>query len=443
MSDIDAAVVQCLDDLRQHTRQESISLNIANTSRSVGASASYHVSGSFGPDGVPRAHFKDEELAINLLGTAGQSFGAFLTGGLRMALDGDGNDYVGKGLSGGTLVIKGYDQTSGVAVGNACLYGATGGRLFLRGMAAQRFAVRNSGAVAVLEGNLAHPHVNPAHRSDSILSGAGDHCCEYMTGGICVVLGKVGKNFAAGMTGMLSLILNTRDSLSHFKNDLGGLAYVWCPTTREDTFRKRCNLESVSIYRLSEIDPGDAEQVRSLLQDHVRFTGSSTASTILARWSDAKQEFLKVYPNDFRRVLEERMKAPSIDMKSRPSSYAALIVAHATANLTRLLCRNNVKRNQDVNDIEDLIAKYKDIVPKGQDAKVGGFMRYPRKKASLRRITERLVDFEELYPPHESENEVAAKKMQSARCMDCGTPFCQSETGAFHVACWNHWVDLT
>ncbi len=193
---------------------------------------------------------------MSLRGSAGQSFGAFLASGVRMEVVGDANDYVGKGLSGGTLVIRGHGEAMmGVTAGNACLYGATSGRLFLHGRAAQRFGVRNSGAVAVIEG-------------------AGDHCCEYMTGGICVVLGKVGKNFAAGMT--------------------GGLAYVWCPTTgtgggdqdREADFRRQCNMELVSLYKLNEVDPADAEQVRALIQQHADYTGSRVAAELLARWPE-------------------------------------------------------------------------------------------------------------------------------------------------------------
>jgi glutamate synthase domain-containing protein 3 len=189
-------------------------------------------------------------VAVSLRGSAGQSFGAFLAAGVRMEVIGDANDYVGKGLSGGTLVIRGHGESMmGVTAGNACLYGATSGRLFLHGRAAQRFGVRNSGAVAVIEG-------------------AGDHCCEYMTGGICVVLGKVGKNFAAGMT--------------------GGLAYVWCPGGDDTIFRSQCNMEMVSLYKLDQVEAGDAEQVRALVRQHADYTGSRVATELLAKWPEVR-----------------------------------------------------------------------------------------------------------------------------------------------------------
>lgn len=386
---VDAAITASLDKVASsdpNTTKEpiAIDLNVENTSRSVGATASYHVSRLFGPDGLPHG----QEVAVSLRGSAGQSFGAFLASGVRMEVVGDANDYVGKGLSGGTLVIRGHGEAMmGVTAGNACLYGATSGRLFLHGRAAQRFGVRNSGAVAVIEG-------------------AGDHCCEYMTGGICVVLGKVGKNFAAGMT--------------------GGLAYVWCPTgggdqDREADFRRQCNMEMVSLYKLNEVEPADAEQVRALIQQHADYTGSRVAAELLGRWPEAVGEFIKVYPNDYRRVMEERRWEGGLASVQKPPTPAQQP-------------KNELvdQQHKKVGDIEDMIEKYKNVVPTGTEAKIRGFMRYPRKKHALRPTKERVSDFGEIFvahadadgPAHEEE-----KKTQAARCMDCGVPFCQSETG--------------
>jgi glutamate synthase (NADPH/NADH) large chain len=246
----------------------------------------------FGHEGSPQ-----DSITIRLKGTAGQSFGAFLAHGVTLELSGDGNDYVGKGLSGGRVIVRQpdgvrRDPAENIIVGNTVLYGAIAGEAYFQGVAGERFAVRNSGAVAVVEG-------------------AGDHCCEYMTGGVVAVLGPVGRNFAAGMS--------------------GGIAYVYDPDGR---FEQQCNLASVELERIappgnswgdgqpvqraiSVSDNGmghllrhDAERLRILLERHRLATGSARATELLADWPKSLPQFIKVVPNDFRRALSEIDTAP-------------------------------------------------------------------------------------------------------------------------------------
>jgi glutamate synthase (NADPH/NADH) large chain len=210
----------------------------------------------FGGKGLP-----DDTIEVSLHGTAGQSFGAFVPSGVTLRLTGDANDYVGKGLSGGRLVIRPDARAPFVAeaqiiAGNTILYGATGGELFCRGCVGERFAVRNSGATAVVEG-------------------VGDHGCEYMTGGAVVVLGPTGRNFAAGMS--------------------GGKAFVWQLDPR------LVNRELVDLERLST---EDRLTVHELVERHLAETGSAVAAGLLSRWMTAAEEFTAVIPRDYKRVLE-------------------------------------------------------------------------------------------------------------------------------------------
>ena len=233
-----------------------LDLPVANTDRSVGTMVSGKIARAFGHEGL-----EDNSLHLRLTGTAGQSLGAFLARGVTLELIGDANDYVGKGLSGGRVVVRPPDGLARIAaanivVGNTCLYGATSGEAFFSGVAGERFAVRNSGATAVVEG-------------------VGDHGCEYMTGGLVVVLGATGRNFAAGMS--------------------GGVAYVWDP---EDALAGRCNRAGV------ELDPvDDAGLLRSLIEQHRRWTGSARAGEILADWQSALSQFVMVMPTEYRRAL--------------------------------------------------------------------------------------------------------------------------------------------
>ncbi len=233
---------------------------IVNINRTVGTILSNEVAKRYGQAGLP-----DETIRIELTGSAGQSLGAFLSHGITIRLEGDANDYVGKGLSGGRLIIYPPRQSTfvpeeNILIGNVCLYGATSGEAFFRGRAAERFCVRNSGARTVIEG-------------------VGDHGCEYMTGGRVVVLGPTGRNFAAGMS--------------------GGIAYIW---DRKGNFNLNCNLATVA---LESIEAGEEEaEVKELIAKHLEFTGSTVAATALDNWDQFLSQCVKVMPTDFKRVLQ-------------------------------------------------------------------------------------------------------------------------------------------
>ncbi len=243
-------------------RGEPVRINtrIRNVHRTIGARISGRVTARYGPGGLP-----EDTIVIRARGSAGQSLGAFLAPGITLRVEGDANDYVGKSMSGGRIIVvppkkAGFIPHENVLVGNVVLYGATGGELFVNGIAGERFAIRNSGAVAVVEG-------------------VGDHGCEYMTGGIVVVLGQTGVNFAAGMS--------------------GGIAYVFDETGLFDT---RCNLDMVDVETVYE--PEDVAQLRELIEKHLRFTGSPRARNILEHWETRLPFFVKVMPMDYRRALE-------------------------------------------------------------------------------------------------------------------------------------------
>jgi len=277
----------------EHRTPVRIETGIRNTDRTAGAMLSGEIAKRYGHEGLPH-----DTIHVKLTGTAGQSFGAWLARGVTFELEGDANDYVGKGLSGGRIIIHptadaGIVPEESIIVGNTVLYGAIEGECYFRGVAGERFAVRNSGAIAVIEG-------------------AGDHCCEYMTGGIAIVLGRTGRNFAAGMS--------------------GGIAYV---LDEDGTFEQRCNLamveleplpaeEEVSerIYHhaqdleshgrvdvLEDMSRYDAERLHLLITRHARFTGSARAAEILADWKKYCPMFRKVMPVEYRRALVEMEKA--------------------------------------------------------------------------------------------------------------------------------------
>ena len=246
---------------------ESVTINlpIINVNRTVGTILGSELTRKYGGAGLP-----DDTIRVNFNGSAGQSFGAFVPRGITMVLEGDANDYVGKGLSGGKLVVTPpknvrFDPSTNVIIGNVALYGATGGRAFFRGTAGERFCVRISGSMAVVEG-------------------VGDHGCEYMTGGVALIIGPTGRNFAAGMS--------------------GGVAYIYDPNGE---FPAKCNLEMVELEKFA--DKEDIDQVRDLLIQHSGYTGSTVASEILNSWETAQKKFVKVMPVDYRRVLLERKKA--------------------------------------------------------------------------------------------------------------------------------------
>ncbi|MFM8857315.1 MAG: glutamate synthase large subunit [Actinomycetota bacterium] len=240
-------------------RPVRLSSAIGNTNRTVGTMLGYEVTKKWAGEGLP-----DDTISIDFSGSAGQSFGAFVPCGITLRLTGDANDYVGKGLSGGRIVVRPDSRSTFVAhdnviAGNVIGYGATAGEIYLRGVVGERFCVRNSGATAVVEG-------------------VGDHGCEYMTGGRVVVLGSTGRNFAAGMS--------------------GGVAYVYDPA---GIFPTRVNYEMVDLEKLT---PGDEEELVAMLQRHVDETESDVARSVIDQWEREKSSFVKVMPRDYRRVLE-------------------------------------------------------------------------------------------------------------------------------------------
>jgi glutamate synthase domain-containing protein 3 len=237
-----------------------IEAEVRNVNRTVGGLLSHTVTKARGIAGLPAG-----TIRVTLRGSAGQSFGAWLAPGVELTLVGDANDYVGKGLSGGVVAVRppedaAFAAEENVIVGNTVLYGATAGRAFFRGRSGERFAVRNSGASAVIEG-------------------VGDHGCEYMTGGRVVVLGPTGRNFAAGMS--------------------GGIAYV---LDRDGAFASRCNKELVG---LDPLDAEDAAELQALVEEHAERTGSTVAAAVLADWDATLPSFVKVLPHDYKRALAE------------------------------------------------------------------------------------------------------------------------------------------
>jgi glutamate synthase (NADPH/NADH) large chain len=247
---------------------------ITNTNRTVGTMLSNQIATRYGNAGLP-----DDTIHVNFTGTSGQSFSAFLAKGITFSLTGEGNDYVGKGLCGGRIVIKPPKTFRGIShqniiVGNAVMYGATTGESYFSGVAGERFCVRNSGASAVVEG-------------------VGNHGCEYMTGGTVVVLGVTGQNFAAGMS--------------------GGVAYVY---DEDGMFAKRCNMGMVSLEKVEHVanvaadavhhlDQPDEVTLLALINKHAEYTDSGRAKAILADWENARGKFVKVMPNEYKRALVE------------------------------------------------------------------------------------------------------------------------------------------
>jgi glutamate synthase domain-containing protein 3 len=245
----------------------TISVAVRNCNRTIGAMLSAEVSKKYGSKGLPA-----DSIKIKCTGVAGQSFGAFLAPGITLELEGDANDYVGKGLSGGRIVIYPAKEATfrahtNIITGNVNLFGATGGEIYIHGMAGERFAVRNSGALAVVEG-------------------VGDHGCEYMTGGRVVVLGRTGINFAAGMS--------------------GGIAYV---LDENQLFDTRCNLEMVDLEPIVEED--DKKFLLGVIEKHVAYTGSEYAKQLLKDWMEMYPRFVKVMPIDYKRALERIKKEES------------------------------------------------------------------------------------------------------------------------------------
>ncbi|MCO5565903.1 hypothetical protein L7F22_019578 [Adiantum nelumboides] len=366
-----------------------IECDVVNTDRALCSTLSYRVSKIYGEEGLPR-----DTIHINAKGSAGQSCGAFLAPGITFELEGDANDYVGKGMSGGRLIIyppknSAFKAEENIIVGNVCLYGATSGNAYFRGIAAERFAVRNSGAHAVVEG-------------------VGDHGCEYMTGGRVVILGGTGRNFAAGMS--------------------GGIAYV---LDMNRDFHTRCNTGMVELGPVN--DPQDIAELRNLIENHRHYTGSTVAEHVLHDFHHLLPRFVRVMPLDYKRVLEEeaakaaaeKKRSSHVDLLGTLSRHGSQVDVSVTED-TEAKTANAVKHEPAVADVEDSMVD--DESQKARLAKLDktrGFMKYKRLGEHYRTPTKRTKDWNEL----STRLTDAELKYQTARCMDCGVPFCQTGTG--------------
>jgi glutamate synthase (NADPH/NADH) len=440
---------------------------IANDQRTFGATLSFMIARRFGEAGLPGGASR---INIRLTGSAGQSFCAFLAAGVTVTLIGDANDYVGKCLSGGRIVVyppptiggaNGDDEfcsEKNVIVGNVCLYGATSGTAYFRGMGAERFCVRNSGATAVIEG-------------------VGDHGCEYMTGGRVIILGRTGRNFAAGMS--------------------GGIAYV---LDEAKTFSRRCNSSMVDLLPVES--DSDLTFLEATLRDFSAATGSQVAAGLLADWPAAAVGFVKVFPHEYQRALQElaeeekaaaaankhgdstmngltvqmaqlgddldKLKSPNLDIRNAyaiDNTPAVFSQTHLILPAEKMepdssdedddetavvnggsgprlalppppqiklppikvldMKKKNSTTTKPVLDIEDAIA---DAVMKKKKREVlldktRGFVKYKREARSYRPATERIADWDEIY---DFKHVRRGLKTQAARCMDCGVPFCHS-----------------
>ncbi|KAG8931523.1 glutamate synthase [NADH] [Tulasnella sp. 419] len=392
-----------------------IDCDVVNTDRALGTTLSYKVSKLYGEEGLPK-----DTIHISMRGSAGQSCGAFLAPGITIELEGDANDYVGKGLSGGRLIVyppksSPFKAEENIIVGNVCMYGATSGEAFIRGIASERFCVRNSGAHAVVEG-------------------CGDHGCEYMTGGRVVVLGTTGRNFAAGMS--------------------GGIAYV---LDMAHTFATKVNMEMVELGKVS--DPREIAILRSLIEDHRHYTGSEVADRVLKDFHHLLPLFVRVMPLDYKKVLEEeaarkaeeKKKLSTIDLiPSHTASHVDLATEEIgdipglvpKASLTSALQKVNPRSKHDeinVGDIEDSImdeSATRERLTKLD--KTRGFMKYKRFNETYRPPRKRVKDWKEI----STRLEESELKHQTARCMDCGVPFCQSDNGCPISNVIPKWNDL-
>ncbi|OPA74121.1 glutamate synthase large subunit [Paenibacillus selenitireducens] len=254
-------------------------LPICNVNRATGTILGSEVTRRYGAAGLP-----EDTIRFNFVGTAGQSLGAFIPKGITLHVEGDSNDYVGKGLSGGKIIVKPSEKASfaaeeNVIIGNTAFYGATAGKAYINGMAGERFAVRNSGAQVVVEGT-------------------GDHGCEYMTGGRVVVLGKTGRNFAAGMSGGIAYVLDTDQSFVH-----------------------RANLEMVLLERVE--DAQEEQELRTLIEEHVKYTGSPLGQRILSNWAATLPQFVRVIPKDYKKMMEYIAKAEDQGLQGERALMAA------------------------------------------------------------------------------------------------------------------------
>lgn len=366
----------------------TIDCDVVNTDRSLGTTLSYRVSKTFGEQGLPH-----DTIHVNVKGSAGQSFGAFLAPGITLELEGDANDYIGKGLSGGRILVyppagskfKAEDQ---IIAGNTAFFGATSGTAFIRGVAAERFAVRNSGANIVVEGT-------------------GDHGCEYMSGGRVIVLGSTGRNFAAGMC--------------------GGIAYV---LDMAQDFSDKVNKGTIGLSAIE--DPSEIAFVRGLIEDHRHYTGSEVANDILNDFNRILPRFVKVLPHDYKLVLEEEKKKKEEAKMNERNKFLKAIKedpeCDATNGEASKIKQGHIHRPSEpkVLDLEDTITNLEQetkSVTKLDRNK--GFLKYRRRNEKYRHAKDRTSDWNEM-TTRLTKDEL---KHETARCMDCGIPFCTSDTG--------------
>ena len=277
---LDNQIIERAKPALEHGEQVSMELPVINVNRVVGTMLSHQIAKKYGADMLP-----DDTIHIKLNGSAGQSLGAFLAKGVTIEVEGDANDYVGKGLGGGKLIVyppkvSSFKAEENILIGNVVMYGATSGEAYFRGIAAERFCVRNSGASAVVEG-------------------VGDHGCEYMTGGRVVVLGETGRNFAAGMS--------------------GGIAYVFDP---RNEFADKCNQ---GLVNLESVDSNESiAELKTLISNHLAHTGSAVAERILQDWDNQLSHFVKVMPVDYKRVLEERKAQAKVQAEPEQQEQVAV-----------------------------------------------------------------------------------------------------------------------
>jgi glutamate synthase (NADPH) large chain len=286
---LDRKLIEATTDAIENLVPVKLAMNINNTDRATGAMLSGRIAKKHGHAGLP-----DDTIAVTFTGTAGQSFGAFLARGVSFTLQGDGNDYVGKGLSGGRIVVCPPEDSlippeESIIVGNTVLYGAIAGECYFRGVAGERFAVRNSGAIAIVEG-------------------VGDHGCEYMTGGVVVIIGETGRNFAAGMSGGIAYVL---DEAGDFAERCNMAMVELEPVPEEDDLLEKLHHHGGDLMHKGRVDVTsdmsrhDEERLFQLVTNHLHFTGSQRAKMILENWEEYRPKFVKIMPVEYRRALQE------------------------------------------------------------------------------------------------------------------------------------------
>ncbi|KAH7580750.1 Glutamine amidotransferases class-II [Nakaseomyces glabratus] len=382
----------------------NIDANIVNTDRALGSTLSYRVSKRFGENGLPR-----DTIVANINGSAGQSFGAFLASGITFILDGDANDYVGKGLSGGIIVVRPpknskFKSDENVIVGNTCFYGATSGTAFIAGSAGERFAVRNSGATIVVE------------------RVKGNNAFEYMTGGRALVLSQL-------------------ESINAFSGATGGIAY--CLTSDYDAFLSKINKETIELEHLE--DPVEIAYVKNLIQEHYNFTKSELASNILGNFNHYLKKFVKVIPSDYKKVLLKEAEEKAKEKENATAEYlkklgspaepgldatngevAKMQAAKRQAISRAVISNKSTLHELKVLDLEEAVPDAKQMEKNAEKVvKMNGFMKYNVRHEGHRDPATRTKDWKEFTKPVSKRD----AKYQTARCMDCGTPFCQSDTG--------------